>query len=87
MNFYQLRNIIQLKGGYPIIFESNIFHNSHLIQNCIQNQQQLLNLYTFLNQIRVVKNIRHKDDMMNSLLFLEILMYNDFSCICYDQYI
>ena len=28
-----------LKGGYPIIFASNVFHNSHLIQKCIQNQQ------------------------------------------------
>ena len=46
-----------LKGGYPIIFASNVFHNSHLIQKCIQNQQQM----------RVVKNIRHKDDRMNSL--------------------
>ena len=57
----------QLKGGYPIIFVSNVFHNAHLIQKCIQNQQQLLILYTFLNQMRVVKNIRRKDDRMNSL--------------------
>ena len=56
-----------LKGGYPISFASNVFHNSHLIQKCIQNQQQLLILYTLLNQMRVVKNIRHKDDRMNSL--------------------
>jgi hypothetical protein len=28
-----------LKGGYPIIFESNVFHKSRLIQKCIQNQQ------------------------------------------------
>ena len=56
-----------LKGGYPIIFESNVFPNSHLIQKCIQNQQQLLILYTFLNQMRVVKNIRRKDDRMKSL--------------------
>ena len=48
-----------LKGGYPIIFASNVFHNSHLIQKCIQNQQQL--------QMRVVKNIQRKDDRMNSL--------------------
>ena len=27
-----------LKGGYPIIFASNVFHNSHLIQKRIQNQ-------------------------------------------------
>ena len=40
-----------LKGGYPIIFASNVFHNSHLIQKCIQNQQQLLILYTFPNQM------------------------------------
>ena len=33
-----------LKGGYPIIVASNVFHNSHLIQKCIQNQQQLLTL-------------------------------------------
>ena len=57
----------QLKGGYPFIFALNVFHNSHLIQKCIQNQQQLLILYTFLNQMRVVKNIRRKDDRMNSL--------------------
>ena len=53
-----------LKGDYPIIFASNVFHNSHLIQKCIQNQQLLLILYTLL---RFVKNIRHKDDRMNSL--------------------
>ena len=32
---------ILIKGGYPIIFASNVFHNSYLIQKCIQNQQQL----------------------------------------------
>ena len=57
--------IMVLKGGYPIIFASNVFHNSHLIQKCIQNQQLIL--YTLLNQMRVVKNIRRKDDRMNSL--------------------
>ena len=51
----------EVKGGYPIIFASNVFHNSHLIQ------QLLLILYTLLNQMRVVKNIRQKDDGMNSL--------------------
>ena len=30
-----------VKGGYPIIFASNVFHNSYLIQKCIQNQQQI----------------------------------------------
>ena len=50
----------KVKGGYPIIFASNVFHNSHLIQKCIQNQQ-------LLNQMRVVKNIGRKDDRMNSL--------------------
>ena len=60
-----LENI--LKGGYPIIFASNVFHNSHLIQKCIQNQQQLMILYTFLKQMRVVKNIRRKVDRINSL--------------------
>ena len=59
--------IILLKGGYPIIFASNVFHNSHLIQKCIQNQQLLPILYTLLNQMRVVKNTRHKDDRMSSL--------------------
>ena len=39
---------MSLKGGYPIIFAANVFHNSHLIQKCIRNQQQLLILYTFL---------------------------------------
>jgi hypothetical protein len=28
-----------LKGVHSIIFVSNIFPNSHLIQKCIQNQQ------------------------------------------------
>ena len=27
----------ELKGGYPIIFASNVFRNSHLIHKCIQN--------------------------------------------------
>ena len=34
---------------------------------CIQNQQLMLILYKLLNQMRVVKNIRRKDDRMNSL--------------------
>ena len=29
--------------------------------------KQLLKLYTFLNQMRIGKNIQHKDDRMNSL--------------------
>ena len=58
---------VELKGGYPIIFASNVFHNSHLFQKCIQNQQLLLILYTLLNQMRVVKNIRPKDDRITSL--------------------
>ena len=49
------------------MFASNVFHNSHLIKKCLQNQQKLLILYTFLNQMGVVKNIRRKDDRMNSL--------------------
>ena len=53
-----------LKGVYPIMFASNVFHNSNLIQKCIQ---KLLIFYTFLNKMRVVKNIRRKDDRMNSL--------------------
>ena len=61
------RRDFELKGVNPIIFVLNIFPNSHLIQKCIQNQQLLLILYTLLNQMRVVKNIRHKDDRMNSL--------------------
>ena len=58
---------VGVKGGYSIIFASNVFHNSHLFQKCIQNQQLLLILHTLLNQMRVVKNIQHKDDRMNSL--------------------
>ena len=58
---------IGLKWVHPIIFVSIVFHNSHLIQKCIQNQQQLLILYTLLNQMRVVKNIRWKDDRITSL--------------------
>ena len=27
---------VNLKGGYPIIFASNVFHNSHLIQKCLK---------------------------------------------------
>ena len=36
---------------------------------------ELLILYTLLNQMRVVKNIRRKDDRMNSLyeIYLNIL--------------
>ena len=52
-----LGKIFFLKGSYPIVFVSNVFHNFHLIQKCIQNQQQLLILYTLLNQMRFVKNI------------------------------
>ena len=48
--------------------------NSPLIQKCIQNQQQLLILYTFLNQLRYGKNIRHKDDRITSLL---LIFYRD----------
>ena len=58
-----------LKWVHPIIFASNVFHNSHLIQKCIQNQQLLLILYTLLNQMRVVKNIRCKDDRITSLYY------------------
>ena len=57
-----------LKGGYPIIFPLNLFLNSYMIQKCIQNQQLFLILYTFLNQMRVGKNIRRKDDRINLLL-------------------
>ena len=56
-----------IKWVHPIIFSSNVFHNSHLIQKCIQNQQLLLILYTLLNQMRVGKNIRRKDDRITSL--------------------
>ena len=45
----------------------NVFHNSHLIQKCIQNKQQLLILYTLPNLMRVVKNILRKDDMITSI--------------------
>ena len=31
------KSFYSLKGGYPTIFASNVFHNSHLIQKCIQN--------------------------------------------------
>ena len=53
----QIGNGMILNRGYPIIFALNVFHNPHLIQKCILNQQQLLVLYTLLNQMRVVKNI------------------------------
>ena len=32
------KNLSQLKWVHPIIFASNVFHNSHLNQKCIQNQ-------------------------------------------------
>ena len=60
----RLNFINMLKWVHPIIFASNVFHKSHLIQKCIQNQQLLLILYTLLNQMRVVKN---KDDRITSL--------------------
>ena len=49
---YLIIFIFILKGDYPIIFALNVFHNSHLFQKCIQNQQLLLILYTLLNQMR-----------------------------------
>ena len=51
--------IFALKWVHPIIFSSNVFHNSHLIQ-------LLLILYTLLKQMRVVKNIRRKHDRITS---------------------
>ena len=75
-NFQRVLNFRVLKGVYPIIFSSNVFHNSQLFQKCIHNQQQLLILYTFLNQMRVVKNIRRKDDGMNSLYILSGINFN-----------
>ena len=57
----------QFKGRLSYYHCIEFFYNSHLIQKCIQNQGLLLILYTLLNQMRVLKNIRHKDDRMNSL--------------------
>ena len=48
-----------IKWLNPIIFVSNIFPNSHL--------KQLLIMYTFLNHMKIGKNIQHKDDRMNSV--------------------
>ena len=57
-----------VKGVHPTVFVLNIFPNLHLIQKCIYNQQLFWNsMYTFLNQMRIGKNIRHKDDRMKSL--------------------
>ena len=61
-----------LKGVHPIIFVLNIFPNLHLIQKYIHNQQLFWNscwlcICTFLNQMRIGKNIGHKDDRMKSL--------------------
>ena len=62
------KSVIALKGVHPIMFVLNIFPNLHLIQKCIYNQQLFWNsMYTFLNQMRIGKNIRHKDDRMKSL--------------------
>ena len=36
--FGYLKGRFLLMGGYPIIFGSNVFHNSHLIQKRIQNK-------------------------------------------------
>ena len=71
---------VLLKWVHPIIFLSNVFHISHLIYKCIQNQQQLLILYTLLNQMRVMKNIRRKDDRITSLYkgHKSIIFRNDF---------
>ena len=44
---YSQRIIWLLKGVHPIIFVSNIFPNSHLIQKCIQNQQLFQKNYWF----------------------------------------
>ena len=60
-----------LKGGYPIIFASNVFHNSHLIQKCIQNQQQLLILYTLLGKVTSGGRLEHiETDSFNSAYIL-----------------
>ena len=67
-----------LKRGYPIIFASNIFPNSHLIQKRIQNQQLLLILCTLLNQMRDVKNIRRKDDRVISLQVVLVSSISNF---------
>ena len=75
------------KGRLFIIFVSNVFHNSHLIQKCIQKQQQLLILYTFLNQMRVVKNIRRKDDRMNSLQYCQAKNLNSFVCFLKNRWL
>ena len=50
--------LVTLKWLHYIIFVSNIFPNSHLIQKCIHNQQLFM---------KIGKNIQHKDDRMNSL--------------------
>ena len=38
--------------------------------------KQLLIMYTFLNQMRIGKNIQHKDDKMNSLYYIFNLFLN-----------
>ena len=54
----------QLKGVHPIIFVSNIFPNSEFDS---ETYTKSAILYTFQNQMRIGKNIQHKDDRMNSL--------------------
>ena len=48
----------KLKWLHPIIFVSNIFPNSHLIQKCIHNQQLFLNnIFKILGHLKVLVNI------------------------------
>ena len=42
-NFIRIKKCYLLKELHPIIFVSNIFPNSHLIQKCIHNQQMFQN--------------------------------------------
>ena len=49
-----------LKVVYPIMFTSNVFHNSHLIQKCKQNQQLLLICIHFWTKWELWKTFNSK---------------------------
>ena len=50
--------------------------DSEMYTESIGVSKQLLIMYTFLNQMRIGKNIQHKDDKMNSLYYIFNLFLN-----------
>ena len=41
---------LEQKGGYPILFGSNVFHNSHLIQNCTLNRSATAADFVYISE-------------------------------------